>query len=452
MRDPALTEQLPQVCIVDDEPEVCASLSELFASENLACIATTSPEQAGEWILTRPELRLVITDIRMSGMNGLELLRAAGHMRPELDVIVMTGYPSVENAVAAMKLGAANFFPKPVDFQALLGEVKRILGAPPAAARDGGEIITANPRFLDILRQLDLAAATDVPVVILGESGTGKELLARRLHEKSQRRHGPYVCVNCAALPEALLESELFGHEKGAFTGAAAARRGRFEMADQGTLFLDEIGDMPLSIQAKILRAIEQGVFERVGGEGSIRSDLRFVAATNKNLEEGIANGQFRSDLYYRLSVVTLDLPPLRERPEDIRPLADHFIAMFNRMYGKQIAGLSAAAAEILQRHSWPGNIRELRNCLQRAVIFRDRDEISPEDLPDQYRAAAATGPQPDNAASGESRREKLRNLDRELIVRTLAECDGVKSVAADRLRIHRKTLYNRMKSLGLGD
>lgn len=407
-------------------------------------------------MLSRREFRVLITDIRMPGTNGLELLGSLNRTRPDLAVIVMTGYPSVENAVTAMKLGAANFIPKPVDFPALLAEVRRILDASPdaEAGRDGRDaLVTGDPEFLRVVRQLDTAAATDVPVVLLGESGTGKEVLARRLHHASPRRDKPYVCVNCAALPEQLLESELFGHERGAFTGAGADRRGRFELADGGTMFLDEIGDMPKGIQAKILRAVEYGEFARVGGESAMRADVRFVAATNRDLRALIGSGGFREDLYYRLSVVTLSIPPLRERREDVPLLAAHFIGMFNRMYGKRISGLSPRARGAMTAHSWPGNVRELRNAIQRAVIFRAEGEIEPGDLPEQYRAGERKESEPaPGRNTRESRRETLRDLDRELIRRTLAECDGVKSLAAERLRIHRKTLYNRMKDLGLGD
>ncbi len=464
MRDHARDAETAAVCILDDELEVCLSLAELFRSEGIACDVTSSPAEAGEWALSRPALRVLVTDIRMPGMSGLELLRSVGRVRPDLAVIVMTGYPSVENAVAAMKLGAVNFIPKPVDFPALLEEVGRILDATPAASavRDGDQdaIVTGDPAFLQVIRQLDMAASTDVPVVLLGESGTGKELLARRLHRVSPRRDRAYVCVNCAALPEPLLESELFGHEKGAFTGAGSGRRGRFETADGGTMFLDEIGDMPRGIQAKILRAVEYGEFDRVGGESGVRADVRFVAATNKDLRALIGAGGFREDLYYRLSVVALHIPPLRERMDDVPTLAGHFIGMFNRMYGKRISGLSAGARNLLMAHSWPGNIRELRNCVQRAVIFRAEGDIEPGDLPEQYRADGNAGEGAEEPretvgairSARESRRETLRELDRELIMRTLAECDGVKSLAAERLRIHRKTLYNRMKALGLGD
>ncbi len=453
MRDQALNAETAAVCVLDDELEVCLSLAELFRSEGIACAVTASPAEAGEWLLARSAIRVLVTDIRMPEMNGLDLLRSVGRARPDLAVIVMTGYPSVENAVTAMKLGAADFIPKPVDFPSLLEEVRRLLNAAPDSAAGQDNIVTGDSAFLQVIRHLDIAAATDVPVVLLGESGTGKELLARRLHRMSPRRGAAYVCVNCAALPEPILESELFGHEKGAFTGAGATRRGRFEIADGGTMFLDEIGDMPLGIQAKILRAVEYGQFDRVGGETGMSADVRFVAATNRDLGALVSAGGFREDLYYRLSVVALDIPPLRERPDDITLLAGHFIGLFNRMYGKRISGLSAGARDLLMAHSWPGNVRELRNCVQRAVIFRAEGEIEAGDLPGQYRAGEQADPS--RRASGnarESRRETLRDLDRELIKRTLAECDGVKSLAAERLRIHRKTLYNRMKTLGLGD
>ncbi len=439
----------PLICIVDDEVEVCNSLCELFESEGIHCIATSDPEEAGGWLLSRTDLRLLITDVRMPGSNGLELVRAASRTRPDLAVIVMTGYASVENAVTAMRLGAVNFVSKSVDFPAMLREVRQILGSQSESGGDDQEIITEDPHFLAPLRQLDLAAATDAPVVLLGESGTGKELLARRLHCLSPRRDHAYLCVNCAALPDALLESELFGHEKGAFTGAAGARKGRFKLADRGTIFLDEIGDMPQVIQAKILRAIEHGEFERLGGETVFRSDIRFVAATNKNLQKLMEAGKFRTDLYCRLSVVALNLPPLRERPGDIPLLVRHFIDKFNRAYGKSLAGVSDEVADLLVAHDWPGDVRELRNCIQRAAIFRSEGVVVRADLPEQYQNPSLSSAVP---GVSDSRRDRLRKVDKELIARTLAECDGRKSLAADKLRIHRKTLYNRMKALGLGD
>jgi DNA-binding NtrC family response regulator len=331
---------------------------------------------------------LVLTDLRLPEGDGFGVLRAAKELDPELPVIVMTAYGSIQDAVAAMKEGALDFLAKPVDPDHLLLMVERALAQRRllteyillkdelAARRGAPQIIGEAPALKHVIVSLQRAAGTDATVLLEGESGTGKELFARALHALSERSEGPFVAINCAAIPDTLLETELFGHEKGAFTGAVARKLGKFELAHRGTLFLDEIGDLPLGLQAKILRALEERRFERVGGTQSLQVDVRIVAATNKALRAGVAARVFREDLYFRLSVFPITIPPLRERPDDIAILARHFVERFCRDLKKKVATLPPAAIQELQKYSWPGNVRELQNCMERAVILAEGDTI----------------------------------------------------------------------------
>ncbi len=305
-------------------------------------------------------------------------------------------------------------------------------------------IVTGNAKMGEVLNLAEKAAPTEASVLIIGESGTGKELIADLLHHASKRKHNAYIKVNCAAIPDNLLESEMFGHEKGAFTDAQSQQKGKIELADGGTIFFDEIGDMSLQTQAKMLRVLQEKHFTRLGGSVPIRADFRIIAATNKSIGAMITQGTFREDLYYRLSVITLDLPPLRERREDIVPLALHFIGEFNHVYGKNVLGISERVTETLEEHSWPGNVRELKNIIERAVIFCETDLIEPRDLPEQYRIV-------DRSAAGfEAIKEFSTEKARAVIREALRQTNGIKGEAARLLRITRKTLYNRMKKLNL--
>jgi two-component system, NtrC family, response regulator AtoC len=349
--------------------------------------------------------------------------------------------------VQSMKLGASHVFAKPPNLDELL-RVTRILleGRRQKKLRgrfDQTRIVTRDPKLLKILGAMEKFAATDVPVLISGESGTGKELLANAIHESSPRKNGPLVKVNCAAIPETLLESELFGHEKGAFTDALQVRKGKFELAHRGTIFFDEIGDMSPGSQAKILRVLQEQEFERVGGSEVLRADFRLIAASNRNLHDLAGAGKFREDLYYRLSVVAIDLPPLRERKEDILLVCGFYLAHFSDLYEKRIAGLDQEVEQLFLRHSWPGNIRELRNCLERAVIFCESSTIGMEDLPAQYTEFAGGLPATDYQRAYDQ-------LDREIILDALLRSKGRKAKAAELLKIDRRTLYNRMKRLDL--
>ncbi len=360
---------------------------------------------------------------------------------------MITGYPTVENAVRAMKYGALNFYTKPLKLPELLREIHE-LAATRARHRSVApdpscQLITRNAGMQKILKTIEKAAPTAAPVLITGESGTGKEVAANALHHFSQRADKPFIRVNCAALPDDLLESELFGHEKGAFTGAVKERKGRFELADTGTIFLDEIGDMSLKTQSKILRVIQEQEFERLGGTKSIHTDIRIITATNKNLKKLLALEKFREDLYYRLSVITIHLPPLRERKDDIPLLVDYFIEHFNQVYQKQIRGLREDVRGLFEQHEWPGNVHELRNCLERAIIFCEQDQIGVSELASQY--AELIERQPVNTYE-----EAFESLNREIILDALDKSQGVKKKAADLLNISRRTLYNRMKKLGI--
>ncbi|HET9468327.1 MAG TPA: sigma-54 dependent transcriptional regulator, partial [Vicinamibacterales bacterium] len=331
---------------------------------------------------------LVLTDLRLPEGDGFGVLRAAKELDPELPVIVMTAYGSIQDAVAAMKEGALDFLAKPVDPDHLMLMVERaltqrrvmteyiLLKEELAARRGAPQIIGDSPALKQAILALQRASGSEATVLLEGESGTGKELFARALHALSARSDGPFVAINCAAIPDNLLETELFGHEKGAFTGAVARKPGKFELAHKGTLFLDEIGDLPLALQAKILRAIEERRFERVGGTQLLHVDVRIVAATNKQLRAGVAAKQFREDLYFRLSVFPIAIPPLRDRPDDIPILARHFAERFSRELKKKAAILAPSAIEELQKYHWPGNVRELQNCMERAVILSESDTI----------------------------------------------------------------------------
>ena len=376
------------VLIVDDEREVCLSLAEVLRSKGYSTLSEEDPRDVLD-LLNRKNVDLILMDVRMPELGGIDLLKIIRKTHPLLPVIMISGFASVESAVRAMKYGALNFFAKPVQLSELLQEIRhleRSVAHEEGLIRRRRPLPRSNPKMREVLSLVEKAAPTEASVIILGESGTGKELVADLLHHASKRRHNAYIKVNCAAIPDNLLESEMFGHEKGAFTDAQSQQKGKIELADGGTIFFDEIGDMSLQTQAKMLRVLQEKHFTRLGGSVPIRADFRVIAATNKNIEGMIAQGAFREDLYYRLSVITLKLAPLRERREDIIPLAMHFVGEFNQVYGKNVRGISESVTETLGEHSWPGNVRELKNIIERAVIFCETDLIEARDLPEQYR------------------------------------------------------------------
>ena len=412
---------------------------------------------------------LVLTDLRLPEGDGFGVLRAAKELDPELPVIVMTAYGSIQDAVAAMKEGALDFLAKPVDPDHLMLMVERaltqrrvmteyiLLKEELAARRGAPQIIGDSPALKQAILALQRASGSEATVLLEGESGTGKELFARALHALSARSDGPFVAINCAAIPDNLLETELFGHEKGAFTGAVARKPGKFEIAHKGTLFLDEIGDLPLALQAKILRAIEERRFERVGGTQSLHVDVRIVAATNKQLRAGVAAKQFREDLYFRLSVFPIAIPPLRDRPEDIPILARHFAERFSRELKKKAAILAPSAIEELQNYHWPGNVRELQNCMERAVILSESDTIHgrhlnlslhaplPADTPGPWAAFDLSGSLADVIKRAQT------EVERRKIEQALKEGGGDKGRAADLLGVPYKNLVAKLKEYGLG-
>src|SRR4051794_3400199 len=389
----------PTVLVVDDEPSIVDSLQKILERESLRVLTAGSGGEALD-IIRREPISVLLTDLMMPGMSGMDLLRASKSVAPETETVLMTAYGTVENAVEAMKQGAYDFVTKPIKRAHLLRvvgkalekrslvEENRALRAQLAAQKKRTPIGQSLPwrRTMDIVMQAAPSLAT---VLLLGESGTGKELLARAIHDYSSRARAPFVPVNCAALPESILEAELFGYEKGAFTGAVQRHDGRFLQADGGTLFLDEIGEIPTHVQVKLLRVLQEGEIERLGGR-TVKVDLRLVAATNQDLRAAVREGRFREDLYYRLNVIALRVPPLRERRDDVPLLAEHFLRLYGERNGRRLSGLSRAAAEAMARYDWPGNVRELENAVERAVVLSRGSAIEADDLPPEIRTGSS--------------------------------------------------------------
>ena len=376
------------ILVVDDQPTVIYSLKRLLQMEGYQVITAEDGREAIELAAGRkPDL--VIMDVQMPGMDGLTALARIKNDQPQIQVIMMTAYSTIDKAIAAMKQGAFDYLAKPFDNEELLSRVRDALKSRELVATtvifDGIEeddterVIGKSPQMLAVYKQVGKVAPTDATVLIKGESGTGKELIARAIFHHSGRATKPFLAMNCAAIPEQLLESELFGYERGAFTGANFRRIGKFEQCHGGTILLDELGDMPLGLQAKLLRILQDGGFERLGGSETIKTDVRIIAATNKNLEEMVKTGTFREDLYYRLNVVCIELPPLRERLEDLDDLTAYFIGRFNKKFTKHIKGITAEGLARLRTYAWPGNVRELANTLQKAVVFCNSEYLSPE-------------------------------------------------------------------------
>jgi DNA-binding NtrC family response regulator len=430
-----------EILVVDDDEAVCESLSELFRGKGYAVTVVTDPLRAVASVDPR-STGLALVDLRMPGIGGIELLQTMKSRFPDLPVVIISGFATVETSVAAMKYGAADVFTKPIRSSALLAQIQRILSEQPErASREEDEtIITTDPAMREALTLVKRAAPTEAPILIRGETGTGKELVARLIHRESGSSSGPWVEVNCAAMPETLLENEMFGHERGAFTDARGRKQGLLEVADGGTVFLDEIGEMSLSTQAKMLRVLQEKRFTRLGGVETIRTSCRVVAATNRDVEAVIRAGVFREDLYYRLAVVEVRIPPLRERPGDIMPLAAHFLRRFAAEYGREGLSLTDDVAGVLSEHTWPGNVRELKNLIERAVIFCEGGPIERAHLSPQYRELA-----------GDALPDRFASSARQIISEAIARAGGSKTEAARILHIDRKTLYNRMKKLGMG-
>src|SRR5512132_1455249 len=445
------------ILIVDDERAIQKSLRGVFEDEGYRVTAVGSAEEALA-CLGDDAPDLVFLDIWMPGMDGLEALAEIKQRRPDTAVVMISGHGTIETAVKATKLGAYDFVEKPLSLEKTLLVVERTLEHARLEQQHrqlrerverGQEIVGRSGVIEEMRQQIAVAAPTTGRVLIHGESGSGKELVARAIHARSTRAEGPFVEVNCAAVPEELIESELFGHERGAFTGAVARRRGKFELADGGTLFLDEIGDMSLKTQAKVLRVLEEQAFERVGGKETIRVDVRVLTASNQNLQELITAARFREDLFYRLSVIPIEVPPLRKRREDIPTLVDHFIALFSAENGRRPKTIAAEALAYFLTYDWPGNVRELRNMVERLVIMAPRDVIGPDDLPPPLRTREES-----DAGESPQRARKLKEarqaFERAYILSELREHEWNMTRTAEKLGIERSHLYRKLKVYGI--
>lgn len=444
------TENDTRILIVDDETIVRESLGSWFREEGYSVDVAASAREALEK-LTIKDWDIFLLDIRMPGMDGLELQRKIKDSHPDSTIIIMTAYASVETAVEAMKQGAYDYIVKPFDPDDLEHLVRNAIERKHLVSENiqlrskidemnlFHEVVGKSSAMHRVLEQVAMVSASDTTALIRGESGTGKELIARAIHANSPRRYLPIVVVNCGALSEGVLESELFGHEKGAFTGAHYRRKGKFEMADGGTLFLDEIGDINLKTQVDLLRVLEEKKITRVGGNAEIPVDFRLIAATNKNLEAMSADGKFREDLYYRVNVFSIAIPPLRERREDIPPLAEHFLRRFAQSMNKPITGIAIETRELMRGFDWPGNVRELQNAIERAVLVCKTKEIQPGDLPLQVSDSRGC------ATNGKS----LSDVERQHVKNVLEETGWNVYQAARLLEIDRVTLYNKIKKYG---
>ena len=450
MSDPAT------LLVADDDPGLRESLERTLTREGYRVVLASDGRAALERVQAGG-VDLIVTDLKMPGLTGLELLRAAKAIMPDVDVILLTAFGTVEEAVKAMKDGAYDFLTKPFRREQLIKlidkalerrdliEQNRALKKQLEDLRAKGQMIGASPSWRRMLTLVEQTADSSATILIQGESGTGKELVARTIHERSARRNGPFIPVNCAALPETLLESELFGYEKGAFTGAAGRKEGRFELADGGTLFLDEVADLSLATQPKILRVLQEGEFERLGGTRILQVDVRIVAATNQDVAEMVKEKRFREDLYYRLNVITIRVPPLRERPEDIRVLAQHYLRVYAAKNGRKLEGFTGEAIDRLEAYAWPGNVRELENVIERSVLLARKDRIDAEDLPEEVMGVK----RPPRDAILELIGTPLADIEQRLLDETLRITGGNKTQAAKLLGIDVRTVARKLERRG---
>lgn len=451
------TKQLKKILIVDDDDAhrmmLKASLSEDGYSVEEAADGDEAIRMVEEGFYD-----LIMLDLKMKNIHGIQALRQIKQISPAIPVLIMTAYASVQTAVEGLKLGAFDYLNKPLDMDDVLEKIREALSDDNVYLSkdnlkenllhefDFSDIIGNSKKMRDLFEILMMVAPSDATVLILGESGTGKELIADAIQHNSLRTDKSFIKLNCAALPENLLESELFGHEKGAFTGATSLRQGRFELADQGTIFLDEIGDMSLTTQAKILRILQEGEFERLGGEKTLQVDVRVIVATNRNLEEEVNKGNFRQDLYFRLGVVPIEIPPLRERKVDIHILAEHFLEKFAQKNQRLIKGFTPEVIDMLSRYSWPGNVRELENVVERAVILSRQEMITPEALPMGFKQLTKPEAEPSEV---ELAGQSLKEMEKELILKTLEETGHNITRTAEILGITRRGLQYKLKELG---
>ena len=438
------------ILVVDDERGILEQLGGILRDEGFAVSAVPSGEEALTAV-SRELYDLILLDVALPGMDGIEALRQMRSSGQGMPVVMISGHATAEQAVRALKEGAVDFLEKPLALERVLLTVSNTL----AHARleqqllvereeEGPSLTGVSPAIVELRRQIMLAAPTDSRVFITGPNGAGKEVVARQLHHYSRRSAGPFVAVNCAAIPAELIESELFGHLKGAFTGAVESKRGKFELADGGTLFLDEVGDMSLLTQAKVLRVLQESRFTRLGGAHEVRVDVRVVAATNKNLEDEIGGGRFRQDLLFRLNVIPIRVPSVRERPEDVPLLVQEFMLRFARRVGARPKLVTPGAMEVLKSHSWPGNVREVRNVVERLMIMVAGDEITPAVLDLPAGAVAVTG------GAMTTLRQARELFEREYIARVVGSCGGNMSRAARVLGLERSHLYRKLRALGL--
>ena len=450
----------PTILIVDDEKNTRDGLKKYLETRDYDVVTAESGEEALRQI-EKEKPDIVLTDIRMPGMDGVGLLEKIQAKYPEILVILLTAYGTVENAVKAIKMGAFHYLTKPVNLEELELLIKKALTQQSLREEnrelrkelfrerfEEGKILAVSEKMKKVLEMIDQVAASRSTVLLQGESGTGKELLAHRIHEMSPRHSQTFLAVHCAALAETLLASELFGHEKGAFTGAAERKIGRFEIANGGTLFLDEVSEIPLEMQVKLLRVLQEGEFERVGGTKTIRVDVRLICATNKDLSQEVKAGRFREDLFYRINVILIKVPPLRERPQDIRPLIDYLVKSLSRLNGKVIESIDPDVYKKMESYPWPGNVRELKNVVERMVVLSRDKKLTALNLPEDLKqgenslAELPTGLNPEIS--------NLQDMEKELIRLKLQECKGNKSKAAKRLGISRRTLYRKIQEYQL--
>jgi nitrogen regulation protein NR(I) len=473
-------QSIARLLVVDDEPNVQYSLEKSLQSDWLQ-VVTASTARDGINLVRQQPPDAVILDVRLPDMSGLDAFNEIRQIDPRLPVIILTAYGTTETAIEAMKRGAFEYLLKPVDFRklrSLVGravELNHLRHVPAVIAdkdEDGDEsvdrIIGHTPAMREVYKSVGRVASLDVPVLIQGESGTGKELVARAIYQHSRRARAPFLAINCAAIPEGILESELFGHEKGAFTGADRRRIGKFEQADQGTLFLDEIGDMTLGTQPKLLRLLQEQKFERLGGEEAVHTDVRVLAATNQNLEEKVAEGRFRDDLLYRLKVFTIWIPPLRERREDLPLLAAHFLKLLSRRLGKHVASVSPDALRLLEAYAWPGNVRELQSAIRHAYVQSPGEVITSDCLPEHLRGELSP-PRPlkpewdpqlveltelvsslSRAGQPDIYDKVIAVVDRVVLQAALRQVKGSQAQASKLLGISRTTLRSKLQDLGL--
>ncbi|MHB8769423.1 MAG: sigma-54-dependent transcriptional regulator [Syntrophales bacterium] len=446
------------ILIVDDEESIGQTLGGILTDEGHGIIISANGEDALR--VVEEELpSLILLDIWLPGMDGMEVLKAIKTGHPQIPVVMMSGHGSIETAVKATKLGAFDFIEKPLSLEKVVLVVNHALDMVRLEEENlllkqkvshEYELTGASGPIQELKEMIGIVAPTNAWILIMGENGTGKELVARSIHRQSKRVQRPFVEVNCAAIPEDLIESELFGHERGAFTGATAMKRGKFDLANEGTIFLDEVADMSLKAQAKVLRILQEKKFERVGGNKLIPTDVRVLAATNKDLEKEMEEGRFRQDLYYRLNVIPLRIPPLRDRTEDLPLLVDRFLKDFAAKEGEPEKRVTAEVLAVLMRHNWPGNVRELKNIIERLVIMTPSDTISAADLPPLFgeERREAIPPEPDGG--GDSYRAAKQNFERQYIIRKLREFDGNISRTAEAIGLERSNLHKKIRTYGL--